>query len=139
MTQMHLLTSTQPGAINAGFAKQLKESDKVSRQPWAQLSPTTNHTRPTHVWQVLLQLSGLAEISESALEGRKRRNQIHVWSISLVSAQQFWQAFPHECLLQVHLSQWGCSFVCNHGNLKHIMLILAGSLEIVYVWIWGGV
>lgn len=94
---------------------------------YMELSPTTNHTRPAHVWQVLLQRSSLADISQRLCW--KKRPQIHLCRISWVAAGQFRQALQSKCLLQPAPFTVGrqALSVCHHGNLKHIALTVAGS------------
>lgn len=124
--EMRSLISTQLGDIKAAFAKQLQHFGRrgfmTTPGSYMELNPTTNHTRPAHVWQVLLQHSSLPEISQRLRW--KTRTPIHLCRISWVAAGQFRQALQSKCLLQPAPFTVGrqALSVCHHGNLKHIAL-----------------
>lgn len=102
---MHLLISTQPGEIKAGFAKQASFHTNS-----ALLRGSKPHSQITQDQHTLGKWCfSTAAPSASPRGGRKERNQTHAGSISGVSARQ-----PQEatCPPQVHLSQWGCSLAC---------------------------
>lgn len=113
--EMRSLISTQPGDIEAGFAKQLQDCERrgfmTTPGSYMELNPTTNHTRPAHVWQVLLQHSSLPEISQRLRW--KTRTPIHLCRISWVAAGQFRQAIAKQMSAAIRTFHSGeASFVC---------------------------